>query len=303
MFSLLVQGLTKQKYDGTHTFERSIWWYLEVLQHLCLVLSFWCWRVSNIPVNMPDPIWKHFGCSQLWPACSQNQARSYMQDLTFCIQFGFFLPKKAQIILCKTGPDLIWMACSGFGWMRLVQEASGCATCVFFFILILMTFTLLCPLSPKNSFSTLSIQVNGIMRYKRRHHHQHQESLGLVLAEHKLAHCQFPTCGFGCILPQMVWIMLCKTSLVLADCQVLVKWILSGSKLVCNNHQATSGQWFQADQDLMWLCMFTGIVTDNVFVFVCVRVCVCTRMHTLFIFYLPIFLASINSSSHNDICK
>ena len=291
MFLLLVQGLTKQKYDGTHTFERSIWWYLEVLQHLCLVLSFWCWRVSNIPVNMLDPIWKHFGCGQLWPACCQNQARSYTQDLTFCIQFGFFLPKKAQIILCKTGPDLIWMACFRFWLNASGPEASGCATCVFFFILILMTFTLLCPLSPKNSFSTLSIQVNGIMHYKRRHHHQHQESLGLVLAEHKLAHCQFPTCRFVCILPQMVWIM-CKTSLVLADCQVLAIWILSGSKLVCNNHRATSGQWFQADQDLMWLCMFTGIVTDYVFVCVCVRVCVCVcaRACTHFLFFIcPFF--------------
>ena len=259
-----------------YTFERSIWWYLEVLQHLCLVLSFWCWRVSNIPVNMPDPIWKHFGCSQLWPESGQ------------IIYAGSDFLHPVWFLSSKEGPDhtvqnwprsdldglfRFWLNASG-------PEASGCATCVFFFILILMTFTLLCPLSPKNSFSTLSIQVNGIMRCKHRHHHhQHQESLGLVLAEHKLAHCQFPTCRFGCILPQVVWIMLCKTSLVLADCQVLAKWILSGSKLVCNNHQATSGQWFQADQNLMWLHVYWDCDRLCVCVCVCLCVCVCVCMH------------------------
>ena len=50
------------------------------------------------PVNMTDPIWKCFGYGQLWPlwpACSQNWARSYMLDLTACIQFGSIFPKKA----------------------------------------------------------------------------------------------------------------------------------------------------------------------------------------------------------------
>ena len=38
-----------------------------------------------LPVNMLDPIWKSFSYGQLWPlwpACSQNCARSYMPDLT-----------------------------------------------------------------------------------------------------------------------------------------------------------------------------------------------------------------------------
>ena len=49
-------------------------------------------RTSDFPlknrpnlINMPDLIWKHFGHGQLWPlwpACSQNCARSYMPDLT-----------------------------------------------------------------------------------------------------------------------------------------------------------------------------------------------------------------------------
>ena len=49
-------------------------------------------RTSDFPlknrpnlINMPDLTWKHFGYGQLWllwPACSQNCARSYMPDLT-----------------------------------------------------------------------------------------------------------------------------------------------------------------------------------------------------------------------------
>ena len=42
------------------------------------------------PVNMPDPIRKRFGYGQLWPlrpACSQNQAGSYMSGSTSRIRF------------------------------------------------------------------------------------------------------------------------------------------------------------------------------------------------------------------------
>ena len=38
-----------------------------------------------------------------------------MPDPTSCIRFSSIPPKKAWITLCKTGPDLIWMAWSGFG--------------------------------------------------------------------------------------------------------------------------------------------------------------------------------------------
>ena len=73
-------------------------------------------------VNMPDPIQKHFGYGQLWslwPVCSQNP------DPTSCIWFGSILPKKVRIILCKTGPGLVWMAWPGFGQMHLVQEQAS----------------------------------------------------------------------------------------------------------------------------------------------------------------------------------
>ena len=36
-----------------------------------------------------------------------------------------FFPKKAWIILCKTDPDPIWMAWSGFGQTRLVWKQAG----------------------------------------------------------------------------------------------------------------------------------------------------------------------------------
>ena len=69
-----------------------------------------CVVFSNYPVNMPDPeaIW-------LWPACGQNWAWCYMPDPTSHIRFSSVFPKKALIILCKTDPDLIWMAQRGFG--------------------------------------------------------------------------------------------------------------------------------------------------------------------------------------------
>ena len=80
------------------------------------------------PVNTPDLIQKHFGYSQLWSlqsVCRQVQTRSYMPDLTSCVCFGFVLRKKAYIILCKTSPDLIWMAWSGFGQTHLVRKQAG----------------------------------------------------------------------------------------------------------------------------------------------------------------------------------
>ena len=80
------------------------------------------------PVNMPDPIRKCFGYSQLWlsrPMCSQNQARLYMPYQTSCTHFSSIFPKKAWIVLCKTDLDLIWMVWSGSGETH--QKASWCA--------------------------------------------------------------------------------------------------------------------------------------------------------------------------------
>ena len=48
-----------------------------------------------------------------------------MPYLTSRIQFGSVFPKKAWIIVCKTDPDPIWMAWSGFGQMRLVLKRAG----------------------------------------------------------------------------------------------------------------------------------------------------------------------------------
>ena len=56
------------------------------------------WLVGD-PVNMLDPIWKHFGYGRYGQPNSQNRARLCMPDPTSCIQFGSVLPKKARIIL------------------------------------------------------------------------------------------------------------------------------------------------------------------------------------------------------------
>ena len=80
------------------------------------------------PVNMPDPIRKRFGYGQLGPlrsACSQNWAGSYMPDPTSRIRFGSVIPKKAWIKLCKTGPDPMWMAWSGFRQTHSVRKQAG----------------------------------------------------------------------------------------------------------------------------------------------------------------------------------
>ena len=111
-----------------------------------------------------------------------------------CIQFGPILPKKAQIISCKTGPYLIWMAWSGFGQMHLiwkqasVQELSG---------LVLAERH-----QPATSFKTL-----------------------LVSSTDGPYHTVQNQPGFD---------------LVLADCQVLTKWMMDPvqKKPVCKNNWA-----------------------------------------------------------------
>ena len=73
------------------------------------------------PVNMPDPIRKHFGYGQLWPlwpAC-------HMPDPTSRIHFSSIFPKKARVILCKTDPVPIWMVWSGFGQTCSVWKQAG----------------------------------------------------------------------------------------------------------------------------------------------------------------------------------
>jgi len=99
--------------------------------------------ITNLtyPVNMPDPIRKRFGYGQLWPlrpvmaitASVQPESGRivYMPDPTSHIRFSSVFTKKAWITLCKTDPDLIWVAWSGSGqthlvWKRAgVQESSG----------------------------------------------------------------------------------------------------------------------------------------------------------------------------------
>ena len=56
---------------------------------------------------------------------SQHAARLYMPDPTSHIRFSSIFPKKAQIILCKTNPDLIWMVWSRFGQTPLVWKQAG----------------------------------------------------------------------------------------------------------------------------------------------------------------------------------
>ena len=70
---------------------------------------------------MLDLFWKHYG--QLWPlqsACSQNWAGLYMPDLASCIHSSSELPKKAWIIVCKSGLVRFWPNTSG-------PKASWCA--------------------------------------------------------------------------------------------------------------------------------------------------------------------------------
>ena len=61
-------------------------------------------NTQNGPVNMLDPIRKHFGYSQLWsllPLCSQNWAEWYMADPTSRIRVSSVFPEKAWNMLCN----------------------------------------------------------------------------------------------------------------------------------------------------------------------------------------------------------
>ena len=72
---------------------------------------------------MPDPIQRCL-ITASYGHCSQHASRTRPDPIS-CIQFSSILPKKALIILCKTGPDLIWMARSGFGQTDVVQKHTG----------------------------------------------------------------------------------------------------------------------------------------------------------------------------------
>ena len=48
-----------------------------------------------------------------------------MPDPTSRIRFSSVFSKKAWLILCRTSPDPIWMAWSGFGQRRLVWKQAG----------------------------------------------------------------------------------------------------------------------------------------------------------------------------------
>ena len=73
---------------------------------------------------MPGPIRRRFGYGQR--ALRIGPDRIYMPDPISCIQFGSVVPKKARIILRKTGrPDPIWTAWPGFGQMHLAQKQVG----------------------------------------------------------------------------------------------------------------------------------------------------------------------------------
>ena len=48
-----------------------------------------------------------------------------MPDLTSRIRFGPVFPKTSRIIVCRTDPDSIWMAWSGFGQTHLVWKQAG----------------------------------------------------------------------------------------------------------------------------------------------------------------------------------
>ena len=70
---------------------------------------------------MLDLFWKHY--SQLWPlqsTCSQNWARLCMPDPASHLRSSSVLPKKAWIIVCKSGLVRFWPNASG-------PEASWCA--------------------------------------------------------------------------------------------------------------------------------------------------------------------------------
>ena len=82
---------------------------------------------TNFPSKHASLIQKHSGYGHLRPVCSQNRPGSYiyMSDPTSCIRCSSVFPKKARIRLCKTDPDPIWMALSGFGQTHLVWKQAG----------------------------------------------------------------------------------------------------------------------------------------------------------------------------------
>ena len=87
----------------------------KVLYLLSLYTGF---LLCRFPVNMQDPIWKHFGYVQLWPlrpACSQNPPS--------WIRFSSVLPKKAEI---QSGwPGQVLSKRVGVQKQAGVQESSG----------------------------------------------------------------------------------------------------------------------------------------------------------------------------------
>ena len=69
---------------------------------------------------MPDPIRKRFGYGQLLPlrpACSRNRAFPHLIRSRSC--------EEDPDYICKTGPDPIWMAWSGFSQTHLVRKQAG----------------------------------------------------------------------------------------------------------------------------------------------------------------------------------
>ena len=68
-----------------------------------------------------------FRFGQLWPLRPVMAITASVQpelDFPHPVRFRIFA-KKARITLCKTDPDPIWMAWSGFGQTHLVQKQAG----------------------------------------------------------------------------------------------------------------------------------------------------------------------------------
>ena len=92
-------------------------------------MTFKCFRLVGL---LPS---KHAGSDPeafwLWPVMAivasvqPELGRYYMLDPTSCIHFSSVFPLEAWIILCRTNPDPIWMACSGFGQTHLVWKQTG----------------------------------------------------------------------------------------------------------------------------------------------------------------------------------
>ena len=72
---------------------------------------------------MPDPIWKRSGYGRRAARIEPN--RIIMPDPTFRLRFGSVLPKKTRVMRCKTDPDPIWTAWSGFSQTHPVRKQVG----------------------------------------------------------------------------------------------------------------------------------------------------------------------------------